>query len=164
MRPVDVLRRPRLLLLGCRMASWSLAVPFLKHALPLPTLVRLAWAKPRGVSRPGREREIAQLAWWTSRVQPRRFPDNCLERSLVTYRFLARAGARPRLVTGVGRLGGEIVGHVWVTVEDEPVHDSAESLRPYGMLVEFGEGGRPVRGSEELGRLTGRAAGSLPLS
>jgi hypothetical protein len=130
------------------MAGWSLAVPVLKHALPLPTLVRLAWARPRGERRPGREPEIAQLAWWTSRVQPRRFPDNCLERSLVTYRFLARAGARPRLVTGVGRAEGDTVGHVWVTVEDEPVHETAESLRAYGTLVEFGEGGRPVWGSE----------------
>jgi len=146
------------------MAGWSLTVPLLKHVLPLPALARLAWTRPRGQRRKVGEPEIAQLAWWTSRVQPRRFPDNCLERSLVTYRFLARAGARPRLVTGVGRPEGDIVGHVWVTVEDKPVHDAAESLRAYGTLVEFGEGGRPVRGSEALSRLTGRAAGSLPLS
>lgn len=146
------------------MAGWSLAVPILKHAMPLPALARLAWSRPRGERRPAREREIAQLAWWSSRVQRRRFPDNCLERSLVTYRFLARAGARPRLVAGVGRAKGDIVGHVWVTVEDEPVHDAAESLRAYGILVEFGDGGRPVRGGDALSRLTGRAAGSLPLS
>lgn len=81
----------------------------------------------------------------------------------MTYRFLARAGSRPRLVTGVGRAEGAIVGHVWVMVEGEPVHDSAESLRTYGTLVEFGDGGRPVRGADALRSLTGRAAGSLPL-
>jgi Transglutaminase-like superfamily len=162
--PVDVLRRPRLLLLGCRMAAWSLAVPILKHALPLPALVRLAWSRPRGVRRPARDREIAQLTWWTSRVQPRRFPDNCLERSLVAYRFLARAGARPRLVTGVGRTGAEIVGHVWVTVDDEPVHDGVDSLRAYKPLVEFGDHGQPIQGEDALARLAGRAAGSFPLS
>jgi hypothetical protein len=145
------------------MLAWSLAMPLLKRALSLPALARLAWSPGSGTRNPAGEREICQLAWWTSRVQPRRFPDNCLERSLVTYRFLARAGSQPRLVTGVGRAEGDIVGHVWVTVEDQPVHDSAESLRTYGTLIEFGEGGRPVRGADALRGLTGRA-GSLPLS
>jgi Transglutaminase-like superfamily len=163
MSPVDVLRRPHLVLLGLRMAGWSLAVPILKRALPLPALVRVLWSRPRGDRRPGRDLEIAQLAWWTSRVQPRRFPDNCLERSLVTYRFLARAGARPRLLAGVRQAEGGIVGHAWVTVEDQPVHDAVESLRSYGTLVEFGDGGLPVRGAGTLTGLTGRAAGSLPL-
>lgn len=162
MRPVELLKRPRLLVLGCRMAAWSLAVPLLKRALPLPALVRLAWSRPRGGR--GREQEIVQLAWWTSRLQPRRFPHNCLERSLVTYRFLARAGAQPRLVTGMGRPEGEIMGHVWVTVADRPVQDADEALRAFGRLVEFGDGGRAVRGEAELGRLDGRAAASLPLS
>lgn len=150
--------------LAWRMLIWAVAVPVLKRAVSLPALARLMWSSGAGPRDLAKEHDIAQIAWWTSRVQPRRFPDNCLERSLVTYRFLARAGARPRLVAGVGRVEGDIVGHVWVTVEDEPVHDAAESLRAYGTLVEFGDAGRPVRGAEGMSRLTGRAAGSLPLS
>jgi hypothetical protein len=146
------------------MAAWSLAVPVLKHVLPLPRLARLAWSPPRASRRRARDDEIAQLAWWTSRLQPRRFPENCLERSLVTYRFLARAGAGPRLVAGLGRNGPEIVGHVWVTVDDAPVHDDADSLSAYRTLVEFGDRGRALEGEGTLTRLRGRAASSLPLS
>jgi hypothetical protein len=144
------------------MLVWSLAVPVLKRAVSLPSLARLMWSSGIGPRDLAKESAIVRLTWWTSRVQPRRFPDNCLERSLVAYRFLARAGARPRLVTGVGRDGAELVGHVWVTVDGEPVHDRVESLRAYKTLVEFGEHGLPVHGEDALGGLAGRAADSFP--
>lgn len=155
--------RAELAWLACRMLAWSLAMPLLKRSMSLPALARLMWSPGHGPRDLARERQICKLAWWTSRVQPRRFPDNCLERSLVAYRFLARASAGPRLVAGVGKAEGKLVGHVWVTVDSEPVQDRADSLLRYRPLLEFGDSGRPTGSPDELSRLGGRAAGSLRL-
>jgi hypothetical protein len=75
-------------------------------------------------------------------VRPRPARDNCLERSLVTYRFLGRLGAGPELVVGVGSEGEATVGHVWVTVDGRPVHDEPQSLDAYETVVVFDSDGR----------------------
>ena len=133
--------------LALRMAPWSLAVPVLKHTLPLPTLVRLMWSAGSGPRDRPREEAIAKAAWWASRIQPRRFPDNCLERSLVAYRYLARAGANPWLVLGVRHAGTQVIGHAWVTVDGTPIHDSADAVRSFAELVRFGPRGRAIDGA-----------------
>jgi hypothetical protein len=65
---------------------------------------------------------------------------NCLERSLILYRYLARANADPRLVVGMGK-PDEFLGHVWVTVDGRPLLDTPETLRAYTEVVRFGGGG-----------------------
>ncbi len=126
------------------MAPWSVTLPLLKHVLPLPRLARLM-AAPRDRERdPTRERAIAKASWWASRFQPLRFPENCLERSLVAYRFLGLAGADPNLVLGVSGEEGGVIGHVWVTVDGQPVQDPLESLRRYRRLIEFDRNGAPT--------------------
>lgn len=136
--------------LALRMAPWALAVPILKHALPLPRLTRLMWSSRSRPRDPARERAIAKAAWWASRVQPRRFPDNCLERSLVTYRFLALAGADPRLVLGMRRAEAGLIGHTWVTVDRLPVQDPPERVDQFRRLVEFGPDGIPIGHDDQL--------------
>ncbi len=65
----------------------------------------------------------------------------CLERSLLAYRFLSGAGARPDLVVGV-RPGGEgMIGHAWVVVGGEPLFEPAASLSEYVSFFSFGRGG-----------------------
>jgi hypothetical protein len=119
-----------------RMFAWALVLPVLKFALPLPRLVRLA-ASPRGRARSGeRERAVAEHA---ARVYRRRRDDNCLERSLVTYRYLGRAGADPRLV--VGMRASDRFGHVWVTTDGTAVHDAPPFLSQLEPLFEFDAAG-----------------------
>lgn len=130
--------------LGLRMAGWSLLVPLLKYALPLPSVVRVMAGSRRARGAAVDASRIVQLAWWTSRLQPRRFPGNCLERSLVTYRFLAKAGADPRLVVGVRSTPEPARGHVWVTLDGRPLHESRESLEGLMPLIEFGRLGAIV--------------------
>jgi Transglutaminase-like superfamily/Coenzyme PQQ synthesis protein D (PqqD) len=51
-----------------------------------------------------------------------------LERGLVAYRYLSRAGASPELVVGVAKEMQGVHGHVWVTVDGRAVHDSPSTL------------------------------------
>ena len=137
-----------------RMLAWWVALPVLKRATPLSRLVRLAQLDPRRTTRdPGREAKVAALAAWLFKARPRSARDNCLERSLVTYRYLGRLNAAPELVVGVGVSEDETLGHVWVTVDGRPVHDDRESLDRYETVAVFTSDGR----RSELGE---RAAAS----
>jgi hypothetical protein len=124
------------------MLPWAASVPLLKRVMPITNLTKLMAARRRkpGAGSPAYG-EIARASWLASRLQIRRFPENCLERSLVTYRFLGLAGAEPRLILGVGKNAGEIIGHAWVTVDDRPVHESDAALARYQQLMEFDAGG-----------------------
>jgi 2-polyprenyl-6-methoxyphenol hydroxylase-like FAD-dependent oxidoreductase len=129
-------------LLG-RMLPWWVALPLLKRATPLPRLVRFAQLDPRRTARDlEREAKVAALAEWLFKVRPRPARDNCLERSLVAYRYLGRLNAEPELVVGIGGEEGTTVGHVWVTVDGHPVHDQPATLDAYEAVVVFGADGR----------------------
>ena len=132
---------PRDLVTLASMAVWAFALPILKRVLPLPTLARLAWTRPRLRERDlERERQAAGLAHrlYRSRLIG---DDNCLERSLVAYRFLARLNADPHLGAAVRNGEEGFVGHVWVAVDGEPLTESPADLAEYTPIVVFGDGG-----------------------
>jgi len=91
---------------------------------------------------------IINLSARVARIRPG-LRANCLERSLLTYRFLARAGADPHLVVGVKRVTGNIVGHAWVTLDGEPIHERRKEVEAFARLVEFGPRGRAIDGNAE---------------
>jgi hypothetical protein len=150
MKSVAHLRRLRQLVstpqdvwLLARMLGWSLVLPMLKRALPLPTLVKLVQSGTQRDQRdPCQEKKLSALSEWVFRSRPRRSRDNCLDRALVTYRYLGRAGATPTIIVGVAkddtssRTG--VIGHVWVTVDGSPVHDDDERLAGFVTLAIFG--------------------------
>lgn len=109
----------------------------LKRTLPLPRLVRLMCLPARTCERSS-ERELRTAC--IVRRLTRASGGNCLERSLILYRYLGRANADPRLVVGMGKTG-EFLGHVWVTVDGRPLLDAPETLREYTEVVSFGPGG-----------------------
>jgi hypothetical protein len=141
--------------LAFRMAGWRLVLPVLKGRRPMTRLVQLMWKgeRARPVT-PEREARIAELARIVYRSEHASRQGNCLERSLVLYRYLSAAGADPQLVVGL-RSGGEAVrGHAWVTVRGEPVEEPPQSLEGLTRVVSFrGDGSQPLsRGvSEALG-------------
>jgi hypothetical protein len=124
-----------------RMGAWSVALPFLKHLLPLPTLVRLMARPPHGARSTEAERQIVR---WARRVYRARNPGTCLERSLLAYRYLSQASADPRLVVGVGKGDREFLGHAWVLVDDSPLYESDASLATFVPVVEFAADGSIV--------------------
>ncbi|MEA2403493.1 MAG: Transglutaminase-like superfamily [Thermoleophilaceae bacterium] len=133
-----------MILLG-RMLAWRAALPVLKWALPLPRLVRLM-AAPQAVDgrRPDRERAVAALAHGLSGPRGVAALDNCLERSLVLYRYLGRSGARPELVVGVGKRDESVAGHVWVLLDGEALYETPASLSEFAPIVSFDAEGRSL--------------------
>ena len=129
--------------LAMRMLAWRLVLPGLKWALPLPRLVRLMWwsGQPRPATLSG-QRRIATLAYWLSGPARVRGLDNCLERSLLVYRYLSRTGAEPELVVGFSRRGGAVHGHVWVTLEDQGVFGDDGSQGEFESVICFGRDGK----------------------
>lgn len=148
----ETIRTPHLVSLAIRMTGWSLVLPLLKYALSVEKLVHLM-AHPRrepGEVRVDETSRILQVAWWASRVQAWRFPSNCLERSLVAYRFLGRAGADPQLVMGIRRGPLGIEGHVWVELDNRPVLESSETVEEFDPVLVFGASGTVLGASDPL--------------
>jgi hypothetical protein len=131
--------------LAARMLAWRAILPALKYLLPLRRLVRLMDASPaRRERRAEREQRVVALA---DRVfDARRSDEACLERSLVTYRYLAAAGADPRLVIAIRSGLDAARGHAWVTVDGAPVHDSPAKLEEFATVITFGSGRRRTSG------------------
>jgi hypothetical protein len=98
------------------------------------------WLSPRSVRDLDREQETIRIVARLSRTSS----ENCLERSLVLYRYLARANADPELVIGMAK-PDEYLGHVWVVVNEQPLLETPESLGPYTEVVRFGRGGARER-------------------
>jgi Transglutaminase-like superfamily len=133
------------LLLAARIGLWAVALRMLKHVIPLAVLVR-AVRRPAACLRRDevRERKIVVLARWGCRILAWSAEDSCLERALVSYRYLTSAGAAPHLVVGLGRANDRIRGHSWVTVDGRAVDDTEETLAGFEVITAFGPDGVPV--------------------
>jgi hypothetical protein len=140
--------RPDIAWLGARMLAWRLALPVLRRALPLPGLARLAWPRRRSAfRRPEREDLVTRIATRLYGGGAVGADDNCLERCLLAYRFLAQAGAEPRLACGVRKAGGEIVGHAWIVLDGRPFAHATERIEEFTLVTAFGDGGARVQGA-----------------
>ena len=131
------------------MTLWAAVLPVLKRAVPAQRLVVLMSRSNRVSRSTERERRIIDLSARLCVVRPGMRP-NCLERSLLAYRFLGAAGASPRLVMGVRTVDEGIIGHAWVTIDGEPVHDRPESIAQFVPIVEFLPSGEVVSPRKEL--------------
>lgn len=131
------------------MALWSVALPVFRRILPVQRLAALMWDEPATPGSPALQRATAELAAKLTRLRLRGRA-NCLERSLLAFRFLARAGAEPSLVLGAATRDGEISGHAWVVVDGSPVLESPAALDQFLPLVEFGRNGRPEKPPDDV--------------
>jgi hypothetical protein len=113
----------------------------LKHRLPLPRLVRLArWNGPIRSLSIEQQEKVVTLARWACRPMQWLSGGNCLERGLVTYRYLTASNADPTLMVGVARGENEsdmVRGHAWVTVGGCAVDETEESLLDFQCAVAF---------------------------
>jgi hypothetical protein len=162
------LRTPGDAWLFVRMAGWRLVLPALKFAMPLRRLVRLM-ARPSGggardLDRERRAAGLADLLYGPSAV---RLLNNCLERSLIVYRYLSAAGADPELMIGFDPRGDDLEGHVWVMVDGAPVRESLEDLARYVPTLAYGRDGarvpveiQPRRDASRFARAQASTAGT----
>jgi hypothetical protein len=131
--------------LAARLLCLAAFVRLAKYVMPLRTLVQIVSPMPReGPRDHRRERQIALFADWASRIVRPRTRGNCLERSLVSYRYLVRAHADPRLVIGFRRDESGVLGHAWVLVDGQPLSDSPATLAEYQVAMSFDAGGRAL--------------------
>ncbi|HSN74958.1 MAG TPA: lasso peptide biosynthesis B2 protein [Anaerolineae bacterium] len=64
----------------------------------------------------------------------------CLRRSLLRYYFLRRAGLPLVIHFGARRLGDEIGGHAWLTLEGQPYHESPDHTRVHTLMWSYPSG------------------------
>jgi transglutaminase superfamily protein len=115
-----------------RMLAWNYSLRGLKGVLPFKTLLRLARPAPRaGVD----QVQLARVELLLHRMSRH---GDCLERSLVAYRFLLRAGARPTLYLGFDRDPPRRDGHAWVTVDGLPLLESSDFLERFAPVAVIG--------------------------
>ena len=148
------LDRFRLAVLAARMLPWALSLPLLKRRVSFARLVRLVAADRDREQDPAEMNRIRRAA---HRVVRRRERDvNCLELSLVTFRFLGLAGAKPVIAIGTRRDGSKILGHAWVLLDGAMVHDPSESMELFSR-------GRFVRSQMAASSNRNSALGPSPL-
>jgi hypothetical protein len=134
----DAVERPGDAWLLTRILAWSVVLPLAKSLVSMPRLTRLMRTDARTTSRePERERTVVALTAWVFKTRPRGSRDNCLERALVTYRYLCQAGAHPELVLGMARDENGIHGHAWVSVDGRAVHDTPAALAAFEPILRF---------------------------
>jgi hypothetical protein len=111
------------------LALWRISLPVLKRLIGVETLVKrmAARAASSPIAPADRVAVIRQVAAGGGRLL---VSANCLERSLVYYRLLSRAGADPVLVLGVRRDGSSLKGHAWVALDGQPFEVSKDEYTP----------------------------------
>ncbi len=135
-------RSPSDALLVLRLLGWRLALAVLKRTVPIATLVRLM-AAPGGHSTAD-TRRIVELVDWLYGPRRDRELGNCLDRSLVLYRFLSRSEPGTRLVLGMRRGSSELEGHAWVIAGDRAFGETPASGGGFVTLATFAADGRRV--------------------
>jgi hypothetical protein len=135
-----VVSGPRELLLSGRMLLWAVILPVLKRVVPLSRLVTVMAPRHRSAADTKRTQDVVTLARWMYRTRALR--DNCLERSLITYRYLPAGNEGSLLVLGVRKGDDGPPGHAWLMVNGVPVHDSDETLEKLVPVVAFDLQGR----------------------
>jgi hypothetical protein len=145
-RIVTTLSRPSDAWLASRILGWALVARTAKYIVSLPALVHIVGASPRmGRRDADRERRILAFARWAGRVVRPREQGSCLERSLVSYRYLALASADPHLMIGFSRGETGVLGHAWVVVDGQPVTDAPGTVEAFQVVLSFDPGRNPVR-------------------
>ena len=145
------IREPAAGWLVIRMLAWRTVLPVLERVVPLRTLVRIM--APRSRVRDDRKGEAHRIVYLAERVfDIRNSCQNCLERSMVTYRYLSKTGVDPELVIAFRKGAAPVLGHAWVTVDGMPMHDSPGALEEFEPLVTFSSAGqvRSIDPSENI--------------
>jgi hypothetical protein len=117
-----------------------MALSILKRTVPIATLARLM-ASPGGRS-PGDSRRIVELVDWLYAPRRDRELGNCLDRSLVLYRFLSQHEPGTRLVLGMRRGSSELEGHAWVIAGDRSIGETPADGDGFVPLATFAADGR----------------------
>jgi hypothetical protein len=128
-------------------ALWRVSLPLLKHIFKLSTLAQFMSSSPAAALDEGQRRQRVEIIKrFVARGGRLLVSANCLERSLLLYRLLSQADARPTLVLGARKDDASIAGHAWVELDGEPLFEPDREA--YIPIVAFGLRGSPYRAPE----------------
>jgi hypothetical protein len=123
-----------------RLLPTYLLLGLLKHVVPMRWLTPWTWCPQKRPRDREAERLLVSSVLRLSKIM--RLSDrDCLQRSLLLYRELSRAGADPTLVAGFHELEGKILGHAWVLVEGRATIESEADLLRFKPALHFGTRG-----------------------
>lgn len=123
------------------MLAWRFVLPVLKRVIPVATLARGMRRRPA----PGAdEARVVRLTSWIYGSRPLTGGKNCLERSLVLYRYLSQANPEARLVVGIRNGEYAMEGHAWVAVGNRSMGADTDERGAFEPVVSFGPEGRFV--------------------
>lgn len=126
-----------------RLLPAYLAYGILKRFVSFPRLARSAWRPARAGDADRGPRAIAAITRLSHRLS--RGERDCLQRSLVLFRELSRAGADPVLMMGFRRSATGVEGHAWVeTPAARGRSVLPEDVSVYEVAMSFGEAGRLI--------------------
>jgi Transglutaminase-like superfamily len=123
-----------------RLLPFYVLVAILKHFVPLQLLAQWAWRAPAAPRNREAEGQLAARVVRLSHLMGVTDRD-CLQRSLLLYRVLSRAGADPTLVVGFERLDSRILGHAWVVVDGRALLELDTDLCRFSRALNFGSRG-----------------------
>lgn len=63
----------------------------------------------------------------------------CLRRSLVIFRWRVQHGLPVKLLVGVDRRQGELMGHAWLEIDGAPFREDALRLKEYVVMLDFAQ-------------------------
>jgi hypothetical protein len=130
----------RTVLDGFRIVPAYVLLGILKHLVPLPWLAKWTWRETTGPRDRVAERRLTANVLRLSKLL--RISDrDCLQRSLLLYRFLSAVGADPELVVGFREQDGKIIGHAWVLVNDMSIVEPESDLVRFSPVLRLGARG-----------------------
>lgn len=134
-------------LLALDLVLWLFWLPVMLrvHAIPM-LLKRLARSEKHIRETPMELRDAVDIVTRICNLMPFRariFPQRCLRQSLALYRTLSQMGYPVEIHFGVMKDSKNFHGHSWVTMQGEPVADTARSevfrvVYSYPMPLETG--------------------------
>lgn len=134
-RTLHTLRSPSELLLFARVTAFAACVPVMVR-LSLPRLAALLRAKG-GESCEGAAEKAAQVTRCVDLAQDVASPvvhRGCLTRGVTLFWFLSRAGYPVELCFGIGRIGTEMAGHCWITIDGVAFCERADPEDRFSVL------------------------------
>lgn len=124
------------------------AVAALKHFVPVTTIARWLAREPHPRVDPDLVDRISGASRRIRRMSPIGDRD-CLQRSLVLFRQLPRAGLKPSLAMGFRRVDGRLEGHAWIVVDDRPFDEPVMPGSPFEETCRIGADGRVLTGQRD---------------
>src|SRR5262245_34991591 len=119
--------------LASNLILWFFWLPVMLRIHTIPMLLkRLARGEKHVSKRPMQLKDAVGIVTRVCKLRPfcsRFFPKECLRRSLMLFRTLARMGHPVEIHFGVLKDEKNLTGHSWVTIAGQPVADTTRSAR-----------------------------------